>query len=144
MASKVLMFDPRIPASQQTMEELPPFSGGGIRATAWSPDGKQIAGFVNRSSGGIVIYTVASRTYEQITPSGLGATWLPDGRRMLYTVAGRLAVVDTTTKVITPVFSSLGETLASPGLSADGREIYLVITKRQAEIVLAKLTGGAP
>ena len=91
-----------------------------------------------------MIYTVASRTYEQITPSGTGATWLPDGRRMLYVDAGRLAVVDTTTKVITPVFSSLGETLASPGLSADGREIYLVITKRQAEIVLAKLTGGAP
>ena len=143
-ASKVLMFDPRIPASQQNIEELPPFSSGGFRATAWSPDGKQIAGGVNRSSGGTVIYTVASRTYEQITPSGIGATWLPDGRRMLYVDAGRLAVVDTTTKVITPVFSSLGETLSTPGLSADAREIYVVITKRQAEIVLAKLTGGAP
>ena len=91
-----------------------------------------------------MIYTVASRTYEQITPSGSGATWLPDGRRMLYTDAGRLAVVDTTTKAITPVFSSLGERFSTPGLSPDAREIYLVITKRQAEIVLAKLTGGPP
>lgn len=141
-ASKVLMFDPRIPASQQTVEELPPFSGGGVRATAWSADGKQIAGSVNRSVGGIVICTVASRTYEQITPSGSGASWLPDGRRLLYNNTGRLEIVETTTKVSTTVFSSPGETISAPGLSPDGREIYLVITKRQAEIVLAKLTGG--
>ena len=143
MASKVLMFDPRIPASQQTMEELPPFSGGGVRATAWSADGKQITGFVNRTVGGIVIYTVASRTYEQITPSGGAAVWLPDGRRMLYIDGGqRLVLLDLTTKVSTPVFSSPGETISAPGLSPDGREIYLVITNRQADIVLAKLTGG--
>ena len=29
-------------------------------------------------------------------------------------------------------------------LPPDGHEIYLVITKQQSEIVLAKLTGGTP
>ena len=142
MASKVLLFDPRLPSTQQKAEELPPLSAGGFRATTWSADGTQIGGVVNRPGGGIVIYDMASRTYEQVTPSGVTPVWLPDGRRMLYNDAGRLALLDVTTKVSTPVFSSLGEALSGAGLSPDGREIYLVITKRQAEIVLAKLTGG--
>ena len=133
----------RLPATQQKPEELPPFPGPGFRATTWSPDGTTIGGNVNRPEGGILIYTVASRTYEQITPSGGAAVWLPDGRRMLYIDGGqRLVLLDLTTKVSTPVFSSSREGLSQAGLSPDGREIYLVITKRQAEIVLAKLTGG--
>jgi len=104
--------------------------------------GTKIGGNVNRPEGGILIYTVASRTYEQITPSGGAAVWLPDGRRMLYIEGGRgLVLLDITTKVSTPVFSSAREELSGAGLSADTREIYLVITKRQSEIVLAKLTG---
>ena len=130
-------------AAEQKVEELPKLSGG-FRATTWSPDGKQIAGYINRSQGGIVTYTVASRSYGQVTPSGNNATWLPDGHRMLYVDAGRLAIVDTTTKVSTPVFSAARETLSAPGLSPGAREIYLVITKRQAEIVLARLSGAAP
>lgn len=54
----------------------------------------------------------------------------------------RLAHYGFSACVSTPVFSSPGETMSVPGLSPDGREIFLVITKRQAEIVLAKLTGG--
>jgi len=142
MASTVLMFDPRVPATQQKAEELPPLPAGGFRATSWAADGTRIGGVVNRPGGGIVIYETASRTYERVTPSGSAPVWLPDGRRMLYLDAGRLALLDLTTKVSTPVFSSAREGLSGAGLSPDGREIYLVITKRQSEIVLAKLTGG--
>ena len=60
---------------------------------------------------------------------------------MLSNDEGRLALVDTITKVSTLVYSSPRETLNGAGLSPDGREIYLVITKRQAEIVHAKLTA---
>jgi len=141
MLSKVLLFDPSVPATQQKPEELPPFPGGGFRATTWSPDGTKIGGNVNRPEGGILIYTMASRTYEQVTASGNAPVWLPDGRRMLYGDAGRLALLDLTAKVSTPVFSSSTESVSGAGLSPDGRDIFLVITKRQAEIVLAKLTA---
>ena len=144
MASKALLFDPRLPAAKQEVQELPPLAGGGFRGTAWSPDGTKIAGFVSRPDGGVVIYSVASRTFERITTTGVGPVWLPDGRRLLYNNAARLELVDITTKTSTPVFSSPRETLSSPGLSWDAREIYLVITQHQAEIVLAKLTGTAP
>lgn len=143
LASKVLLFDPRLPATAQKVEDLPPFPAGGIRVTAWSADGKQVAGYVNQGGGGIVTYTVASGRYEQVTPSGFNAVWLPDGRRMLYNNQGGLAIVDPTTKAITPVFSSPGEAIGAHGLSPDAREIFLVITKRQSEIVLARLSGGA-
>jgi serine/threonine protein kinase len=143
MASRVLMFDPRLPATQQKPEELPPFPAPGFRATTWSPDGTRIGGNINRNEGGIVIYNLPSRTYEQVTPTGVLPVWLPDGRHMLYAEEGRrLLLLDLTTKVSTPVFSSSSETISGGGLSPNGREIYLVITQRQSEIVLAKLTGG--
>jgi hypothetical protein len=72
----------------------------------------------------VVIFTLASRSYEKITPSGLGPVWLPDGRRLLYSASGNLMLVDVGTKVSKQVF-------------------YVVITNPQSDIVLAKLTGGA-
>ena len=121
--SKLLMFDPRMPAGQQRVEELPPFPGG-FTATSWSPDGTRVAGYgIGRPEFGVVVYTVASRTYEELTRSGLSPAWLPDGRRLLYTgklgstfVGGReLLLLDTATRISTPVYSSPGETLAAPG-----------------------------
>ena len=42
--AKLLMFDPRVPAAQQRVEELPVFAGG-FAATSWSADGTRVAGF---------------------------------------------------------------------------------------------------
>jgi len=135
------MFDPRVPAGQQKVEELPPFPAG-FRTTSWSPDGTRVAGSANRPGGGVVIYSVASRTYEEVTPSGSGPVWLPAGRRLLYGSAGNLMLVDVATKVTKQVFSAPRESLSAPELSPDAREIYVVITNPQSDIVLAKLTGG--
>ena len=142
LAAKVVMFDPRVPAAQQKVEELPPFPGG-FRTSSWSADGTRLAGFVNSVVGGVVIYSPASRSYEKITPSGLGPVWLPDGRRLLYSASGNLMLVDVGTKVSKHVFSLPREVTGWPELSPDAREIYMVITNPQSDIVLAKLTGGA-
>lgn len=144
LASKVLMFDPRVPARQQKVEELPPFLDGGFRTTSWSPDGTRVAGFANRPGTGIVVYSVASRAYEEITRSGTGPVWLPDSRRLLFGNGGNLMIVEVATKTTKLVFSSPRETLSAPELSPGAREIYVIITDPQSDIVLAKLTGGTP
>lgn len=85
-------------------------------------------------------------------PSGGTPTWLPDGRRLLYTggagasgtTGPTLLLLDTATKTSTPVYSSPGEALGGAGLSPDAREIYVNIYRGQADIVLAKLPGSAP
>ncbi len=150
--NKLLMFDPRLPASQQQMEELPPFAGG-FSATSWSADGTRVAGYRNSvSGGGVVIYTVASRAYEELTQSGLSPAWLPDGRRLLYTgkygstsVGGReLLLLDTATKISKPVYSSPGDLFGGAGLSPDAREIFVPTYRPQADIVLARLPASAP
>ena len=52
-------------------------------------------------------------------------------------------LVDVGTKVSKQVFSLPREVTGALELSPDGREIYVVITNPQSDIVLAKLTGGA-
>ena len=143
---KVLMFDPRVPAGQQKLEELPQFPDG-FAPVSWSPDGTRVAGHANnRPERGIVIYNVEARTYEEVTQSGSFPAWLPDSRRLLFNGGdGReLNLLDTTTKIIAPVFASSGETLGRVELSPDGREIYIYASKSQSDIVLAKLPGSAP
>ena len=119
---------------------------------SWSADGTRVAGDVNsRPQRGIVIYTVASRTDEELRRSGGEPVWLPDGRRLLYSdgygggPTGReLLLLDTATRIRTPVYSSPGETFGAAGLSPDAREIYINIYRQQADIALAKLTAGVP
>ena len=55
-----------------------------------------------------------------------------------------LLLLDTATKISTPVYSSPGETLGGAGLSPDAREIYINIYRQQSDIVLAKLPAGVP
>jgi len=150
--NKSLAFDPRTPASRQQVEELPPYPDG-VTPMSWSPDGRRIAGQANRRPGGIVIYTVASRTYEELTRSGTSPAWLPDGRRLLYAAGGalnglqtwrELLLLDTATRSSTRVYSSPGEMFGGAGLSPDGREIYVNVFRQQSDIVLAKLPASVP
>jgi Tol biopolymer transport system component len=151
--SRMLMFDPRVPAARQTVEDLPRFAER-FTAMSWSRDGTRVAGHGNsRPERGIVVYSVTSRTYEAAAPSGVNPAWLPDGRRLLYTGGTRvtgpqigpdLSLLDTATKISTLLFAPPGETLGGAGLSPDGRTIYVNIYRLQADIVLARLAGAAP
>ena len=134
-----IMFDPRGPIADRKIEALPTYPDG-FNSQSWSPDGTRIAGNTYRGSG-MLIYTVASKTYEKITTNGTVPYWLPDGRRLLYLVDGGLSVIDTVTKRSVRIYSPpQGEFLGAPIISPKGDEIYALFTKPQADIILAKLT----
>jgi Tol biopolymer transport system component len=144
--AKLLTFDPRVPAAQQHIQEVPVFAGG-FAPTSWFADGTRVAGFALARPGfGIVIYSEATQKYEEVAAAGRFPAWLPDGRRLLY-VSGvsDLILLDTATKRSTVVFSSPAERVGTGlGLSPDAREIYVGISKQQSDIVLAKLPGPVP
>jgi Tol biopolymer transport system component len=143
LARKNILFDPRKAASEQQVEELPPYPDGLLfRATSWSPDGTRIAGDVlGAGTGGVALYDVAARSFKSITKSDMGGVWLPDGRRLLYRNLDprTLDVVDIETGVSRRVFELPREVIGTVDVSSDGRELVAVIVNRQADIVLAKL-----
>ena len=146
------MFDPHVSAKEQRVEDLPAFAGGGFRPMSWSPDGTRIAGYANRPAQGLVIYTLATRTYEDLGQGGgkpvwLGRggepVWLPDSRRLLFPTGSALVLIDTATGRSKEIFSAPREAMNGPELSPNAREIYVNITQTQSDIVLAKLSTGA-
>ena len=144
--AKLLAYDPQVPAGRQNVQERPAFAGG-FGPTSWSADGTRVAGFALARPGyGIVIYSEATQRYEEVAAKGRFPTWLPDGRRLLYTSSDHdVVLLDTATKMSTVVFSSPGERFSSGlGLAPDGREIYVSVSQQQSDIVLARLPGSAP
>ena len=148
---RAVMFDPHVSAKEQRVEDLPAFAGGGFRPMSWSPDGTRIAGYANRPAQGLVIYTLATRTYEDLGQGGGTRSrwargepvWLPDSRRLLFPTGSALVLIDTATGRSKEIFSAPREAMNGPELSPNAREIYVNITQTQSDIVLAKLSTGA-
>ncbi|HEU5180801.1 MAG TPA: protein kinase [Candidatus Polarisedimenticolia bacterium] len=131
------------PRGNAPVEEIPPLSStAGVVPHDWSPDGSTIAGTLNRQGaeqGGIVLYHVASKTYEQLTPRGESPFWLPDGR-LLYSVDGvrSLFVFDPKTRKERelPIDLPGGFDSFNVAMSRDGKSVYLVEVDSEADIWL--------
>jgi len=104
------------------METLPHLPDANMAFTprSWSTDGRRIAG----SAGGSVwVYSFDTKAFTPVTPGGQPA-WLADGKRLVYSAARRLRLVDTATKQLHEIYAIPGETLLSPGLTKDNRFLY--------------------
>ena len=157
--ARVLIFDPGKPWTDQTPEVLPPLSGQDPRfaAWSWSPDGKHLAGQrylrtpqelsvhdrhpgarqIAQSGGGIVTYSLASRSYTRFTEYGEYPVWLSDSRRLLFSSAGKVYLLDTATKESRELLSVPGETLSAPSVSRDDRWIYFQRGTSESDIWMA-------
>lgn len=100
--------------------------------TAWSPDGMTLGGEL--SGPGIALYSLAARTYRQLTPTGARPIWLPGGREIVYSDGGRLRIVDVQSGAIREVTSSVPITAMS--LSSDGRTLVFSDRRTQADVWL--------
>ena len=119
-------------------ETLPTMNQGGFIPNDWSPDGKLIAGTV---SGGVWLYSTATRTYQQFRP-GANAVWLADSRRLIYAYGGRLFMGDAVLRISRELFSMPDQQLDSPRLSRDNRHLYFSGGGIDANLWLMALNGS--
>ncbi|HJU43970.1 MAG TPA: protein kinase [Vicinamibacterales bacterium] len=109
-------------------------------ANSWSPDGKQLAGQTNFNTPGILMYSIAEQRVERLADFGEWPVWLPDSRRLLFVSRPReFHIVDTHTKVISKIWSSVRDTLGPPRLTRDGRMMFYQRRSTEADVWVATL-----
>jgi Tol biopolymer transport system component len=116
----------------------------GFSASSWSADGRWLSGALHQPDGqqvpGVVLYSLAGRSYRRITGRGQAATWLSDSRHFLYWIGGTLFLFDlrsgTSRQVLgTPPGSDYNDFSLSP----DDRVLYLAHNTEQGDIWLLTL-----
>ena len=131
--NRVRVFDPRKPWESQTAETLP--AAANWAARAWSADGKWLAGDLR--SGGIVIYSIDTGSYEKLTSAGESAQWLSDSRRLLFASGGKLSIVDRQTKTIHDIVSEPGRESRVVSVPRDDRQLYVLLQSTEADVWMA-------
>jgi hypothetical protein len=115
-------------------------AGGFFQPTAWSPDGRQLAGVLVSESGrqlGIATYDFATHTLRLVaSEEAWAARWLADSRRVVYLSGATLVVVDTVTRARKVVDVRLpGQTTSEVfAISPDNRTIYYGASRAEADI----------
>ncbi len=139
---KTYLIDPAKPWTAQTPENLAAFPEPGklFNGWSWSPDGKTIAGFLNRDDG-IALYSVASREFRRITKHGSDPVWLSDSRRLLFHDDGRLHIVDSQTGAEKEILSIAPDEVARRGfaVSPDDRHIYFSVSITEADLWMIEM-----
>jgi serine/threonine protein kinase/WD40 repeat protein len=108
---------------------------------SWSPDGNWLAGHRSRVKGnfqGLVLFSLLTKTYHNLTDSGTFPVWLKDSRRLLFVDEfGNIASIDRESRKITKVLSVKPNVVSSLGqLSTDNKALVYSAEQREADIWL--------
>jgi len=129
------------PWAAQTPEKLPPFPGEGqvFSGWNWSPDGRMLAGFLNRDDG-VATYSPDSRAFRGLTGHGSDPAWLSDSRRLLFLNNGKLRLLDSVSGRSKDLVSAAPEEIARRGfaVSPDDRRIYFSVSTTEADVWMAQ------
>jgi Tol biopolymer transport system component len=140
---EAFMFDPSAPWDEHNLQFFPRIDRQHFTPWSWSQDGRAILGS-HAGGRGIVIYTLATRTYESIATFGSTPVWLNDNRRVIFAFQNRLFIVDRVTKSPSELFS-FGEgrvQMAAGGgfsVTRDSRTIYATPVIRDGDIWMATM-----
>ena len=132
------------PWNEQSPVSLPPWNepGGRFEAFSWSPDGRKLAGHLQRAPGdadtaGILIYSLQDRTYQRLTNAGSFPVWLSDSRRLMFSHEDKILLADTKTARVREILSATPPVVF--GLSKDDRLIYFTRISVETDVWLAAL-----
>ena len=109
---------------------------------SWSPDGRKLAGTQLRGGppGGILVYSLESQHYEELTDFGVRPVWLSDSRRLLFQHQGKLYLIDSRSKKVRELLSAAPNEFGHGAtLSGDDRQLYYSLVTTEADIWLMTL-----
>ncbi|MCC7156360.1 MAG: serine/threonine-protein kinase [Bryobacterales bacterium] len=128
------------PWHQQSAQALPSPPGAAevFSAWSWSPDGKQLAGFVQRDSAytGLAVVDLRTSKLTRLIDHGLDPVWLNDNRGLLFHDQGRLWLLDTTSGQQKEIVSVPPAEIATRGyaISRDNRHLYFSAVRTRSSI----------
>ncbi len=125
--------------SDQTVEFVAS-PAGGFRPRSWSRDGRWIIGTAeNNDLGGLLNYSIKSRSFERLRDSGQSPRWLSDGRRIVFADGGRLVLLDVSTKRVRELLSLKDAVIRNVALAPDDHAIYFIPMITDGDIWMATL-----
>jgi len=136
------LIDLTLPVAERHPLFLPPAGRGmSFSARSWSADGRWLAGILHSPDGqevsGVVLYSLADRSYVRITDRGKSETWLSDSRHLLYLDSGSLLLLDTVSRTSRQVLTTPPDSDYNVfRLSPDDRVLYLSRNTEQGDIWL--------
>jgi serine/threonine protein kinase/Tol biopolymer transport system component len=139
-----LLIDLSRPLEQRRPEPLaPPGAGPVLDASSWSPDGAWLAGGTEqdaRSLPGIVLYSLASRSYVRLTERGQSPRWSGDSRTLFYRDEGRILAVDRLTRRVREVLAPpANSSFIAHAVSPDGRTLYVSRATEEGDVCMLTL-----
>jgi hypothetical protein len=135
------ILDLALPVERQRPVSLPPVTLDGqiFYAVSWSPDGKWLAGSAEsrdaRSQAGIVLYSLASKSYTWLSTRGEVPRWLPGGRALLALDQGRIIAVGFADRSVRQVLAPpANSSFISHCVSPDGRALFVARVSEEGDI----------
>lgn len=128
------------PWDQQSPQALPSPSGQQevFSVWSWSPDGRQLAGFVQQDSAytGLAAVDLKRSQLTRLIPHGLDPVWLKDNARLLFHHEGKLWLLDTRSGQQSEVLAIPPAEIATRGyaLSRDNRHLYFSGVRTRASV----------
>ncbi len=139
----VFLFDPTKPWKEQTVETVSP-PPEGFRGWSWSADGRYILGQFERGTvqgGGLILYSVESKSFERLRDSGSMPGWLKDDRRFVFFERDTIFLMDIRTKRVKELWSTKGIPIRALAVSRKDESVYFVPLATGGDIWMATLAA---
>jgi Tol biopolymer transport system component len=135
-----VIIDPNGPPGADPIVTLKMPANSRFVPNAWSPDGQWLAGPYNFNRPGLLLYSLKDHRVVPLVDFGEWPVWLPDSRRLLFVSRGRdYHIIDTRTRAVSRIWSSVRDTLGPPRLTRDGRTLFFQRRSTEADVWVATL-----